>query len=898
MANTANPIPSVPHETYRLGNGLTVILVEDHRTPLVGVNLNYHAGSKNERPGRTGLAHLFEHLMFQGSQHFNDDTFKAVQDVGGAVNGATNPDRTRYWELLPAAYVERALWLEADRMGFLLPAITQERLDNQRSVVQNERRQNYDNRPYGLAWEHLLALLYPPNHPYRWPTIGTMADLAAVTLVDVREFFSTYYTPNNASLCIAGAISPPATKELVEKYFGAIPGGPEVPQLGRWVPPPPRGEVSLTLPDRVQLPRAYLAWLTVPLYDEDDAALDAFARILGQGRTSRLHRRLVYELGIAQEAVAVHTSQQLAGVFTLVLTPRPGVSLRQVEAEASAVLQQALESGPTPDELQRVAAMTTARITRSLQSVGGFDGLADAMNHYFHYLGEADRFAWDLQRTLDLTPEKVRDVARRYLGTHRAVVRVVPRAPLAAVPSPAAAAVDRTRMPGPGAARPFTLAPRQRLCLANGLQVILVERRDTPTLAAVLLAPGGAASDPPELSGLAALTAALLPEGAGGRDAHQLAEALERCGAQLEVTATADALFLAMHTLSAHARQALGLLADAAIRPALAEEELERQRTRRLVQLRQVLDSPEYLARTAARHALLGDHPYGRPPLGTPAGVRRASLAEVRQAWARTLAPAHATLVVVGDVAAAELEHLLADTFAQWSAHLTPAPSAPPAPPPPSRSVYLIDRPGAAQSVLTVALPGLPRCTPHYAALEVLNAAFGGQFVSRLNLNLREEKGFTYGARSHFEYLRSAGLFLIATAVETAVTAAAVQEIVDELENLVGPRPLTGEEVAYAARSLANGYPRAFETPSQVARALAEAALHDLPDEALEGFPHQAAAVTAAALAELAPEVIRPSAAAIVVVGDSAAVEADLTRLSLGPLVPLDPETMSATPAG
>ncbi len=896
MSILARVIPSVPYESYRLANGLAVILVEEHRAPLVGVNVNYRVGSKNERPGRTGFAHLFEHMMFQGSKHFNDDIFKALQDVGGAVNGATNPDRTRYWELLPAAYLERALWLEADRMGFLLDAMTQERLDNQRSVVQNERRQNYENRPYGLVWERMLALLYPPDHPYHWPTIGSMADIAAATLDDVREFFTSYYAPSNAALCIAGDFPSAEVKELVEKYFATLPPGPPVAAMARRVPPAGGGEVSLSMEDRVQLPRAYLAWHTVPLYDADDAALDAFARLLGQGSTSRLYRRLVYELGIAQEATAVHSGQQLAGTFTVVLTPRPGYSLEAVEGEANAVLQQALEKGPTPDELQRVAAMATARVTRAMQSVGGFDGLCDAVNHYVHYLGEPDRFRWDLQRTLDLTPECVRDAARRHLGPHRAAVRVTPRRPLAVSSSSAAAALDRSVMPGPGRPRALVLPPRRRLTLANGLQVVHVERRETPTFAAVLVARGGAASDPAELSGLAALTAAVLPEGAGGRDAGELALALERLGAHLEVAASPDALSLAVHALSAGAAGVLSLLADLATQPALAEAELERQRTRRLVQLRQLLDTPEYLARAAARRALFGDHPYGRPSFGTPASVTRAGLVDLRAAWAATLAPGNSTLVVVGGVAAAELERALEETFAGWRTASPPPPPPPEAPAPPRRTIYLLDRPAAAQSVITASLPAPPRSTPHHAALEVLNTAFGGLFVSRLNLNLREDKGYTYGARSRFEYLRGAGEFVVTAPVETSVTAAALREIAAELDALAGARPLTAEEVAYAAGSLANGYARAFETPAQVARALAEAAVHDLPDEALERFPREVMAATAAQLAELARTVIRPASAAIAVAGDRAALEADLAGLELGPLIPLDPETLTPLP--
>lgn len=888
MSNVIHSIPSVLHQTYRLANGLTVVLAPRQGAPLVGVNINYRVGSKDERPGRTGLAHLFEHLMFQGSRHFNDDYFKALQDVGGAVNGATNPDRTRYWELLPSTWLERALWLESDRMGFFLDGLTQERLDTQRAVVLNERRQNYENRPYGLAWEKLLSLLYPPHHPYHWPTIGFAADIAAATLEEAQSFFNTYYAPGNASLCLAGDFPLDEGKELVERYFGALPPGPPLAEVTRWVPAAPPREVSLTLQDRVQLPRTYWAWPTVPIYDPDDAALDALAHILGQGRTSRLYRRLVYELGIAQEAAAAHWSQQLAGTFTVVLTPRPGHTLERVEGEAQRVLEEFFASGPTAEELERVAALTASRLVRSMQSVGGFDGLSDRLNHYLHYLGEADGYRWDLQRTLTLDPESVRAVARGYLGRGRVAVRVRPRPPLIPSASPTAIAVDRTTIPGPGTRRSLSLPPHRRFTLSNGLNVIHVERPELPSVAAVLVVRSGAVADPAQLPGLAALTAAVLPEGAGERDALQVAQSLERFGAQLDVAVAPDATFVRLLTLSSHTKEALALLADVALRPRFAQEEVERQRTRRLVQLRQLLDQPDYLARVAARQALFGEHPYGRPTLGTPAGVESARLAEVVTAWVRAFAPSNATMVVVGDVAADELAEVLGDTFGPWVGE-APQAQPLPVPEPPPRAITLVDRPGAPQSVITVCLPAPPRTTPHHPALEVLNAALGGQFVSRLNLNLREDKGYTYGARSRFAYRRWAGEWVITTQVETRVTAAALREIVAELEALTGARPLSPEEVEYAANSLINGYPRSFETPSRIARAFAEVALHGLPDDTLERFPGEVTRVSAETMGALAADIVRPSVASIAVVGDRAAIEADLAALGVGAVVAVNP---------
>jgi zinc protease len=889
-----NPIPAVEHELYTLSNGLTVILAERRGAPLVGVNVNYMVGAKNEKPGRTGFAHLFEHLMFQGSRHFDDDFFKALQDVGGSVNGGTNSDRTRYWELVPSAYLERALWLESDRMGFLLEAMTQERLDNQRSVVQNERRQSYENRPYGLVGEQMAAVLYPPDHPYHWTPIGSMEDIAAASLDDVRAFFRAYYAPSNASLCLAGDFQSADAKELVEQYFGGLPPGPPVARLERWVPRL-ASEVALRIEDRVELPRTYVAWHTVPLYAADDVELDAFAQILGQGKTSRLYQRLVYELQIAQDALAVHASQQIAGTFQIVVTPRPGHRLENVEEAAFAVLREALEEGVTPAELERVQTTTTAQFVRSLQSVGGFGGLSDRLNEYFHYLTRPDMVHWDLQRTLGLTPAAVKDAARRYLGSARVVARIEPLPPLAPSTSPAALSVRREAMPGPSRAGTFSLPARQRFTLPNGLGVVLAEHHALPLLSCGLLLRGGTAADPPGRFGLVSLTATLLSEGAAGKSSREIAEALETIGAQFEVTASSDAATGGLFTLADRAPEAFAILADVVCRPDFPAEELERQRARRLVRLRQLRDDAPYLATVSMQRVLYREHPYAHPTLGVPEALQAIGRDELVAFWRRTIVPSNATLVVVGDTTRGELEELLAATLGAWGPAPPPRLELPPAPHHPRRTIYLVDRPGAAQSVVSAGLMAVPRSAPGHAAREVLSAAFGGQFVSRLNLNLREAKGFTYGARSRFTPRVAAGTFTATASVQTGVTAATVREIVLELEALAENRPLSDAEVAYAAASLANGYRRRFETTAQVARELLTAALYGLPDADLERFPDEVLAVTAEEVAGVVRDIVLPDCLALVVVGDREVVRADLEALSLGPLVELGPEGAPVT---
>jgi zinc protease len=411
-------------ETYRLSNGLSVIMARDTSVPVVAVNLWYHVGSGDERPGRTGFAHLFEHMMFQGSQNVGDDAhFRFIQEAGGTLNGSTNTDRTNYFQAVPSNFLERVLWLEADRMGFLLPAMTEAKLDNQRSVVQNERRQNYDNAPYGLASETIAAALYPAGHPYSWTTIGSLADLNAASMADVQDFFRTYYAPNNASLAIVGDFDRAAARALVERYFGGIPAGPPIER-----PRPARvtleSEKRLVLEDRVQIPRLYLTWPTVPLFEEGDADLDVLAIVLASGRSSRLYRRLVLEDQLAQFVNASQGSRPLAGQFSITVQTRPGTELGRIARIVDEEIAKLVSSPPTDREIQRALnSLESSMIQRMQTNLGR----ADQLNSYLTFTGDPGYLERDFARYTRVTPTSVRAAAQRFLGPNRVVLSVVPR---------------------------------------------------------------------------------------------------------------------------------------------------------------------------------------------------------------------------------------------------------------------------------------------------------------------------------------------------------------------------------------------------------------------------------------------------------------------------------------
>ncbi|MDZ7289307.1 MAG: insulinase family protein [candidate division KSB1 bacterium] len=419
---------NVQYQKYNLPNGLEVILYEDHSTPIVAVNIWYHVGSGREQPGKSGFAHLFEHMMFQGSKHVGDDQhFKLIQEAGGTLNGSTNTDRTNYWEVAPSNFLEMLLWLESDRMGFLLDAMTQEKLNNQRDVVKNERRQNYENRPYGLAGKIIMENLFPPDHPYHWQTIGTQEDLSNASMEDVKEFFRRWYGPNNASLCIGGDFDPAQARRWVEKYFGDLPRGPEVARFTVWMPEIFQ-EKRLLMEDRVQLPRLYMAWITPPAFAKDDAELALLAEVLAGGKNSRLYRTLVYDKKIAQEVNAFQGAREMASIFQIMTTAKPGFALPVIESAILDELERVRSEGVTQRELERAQNQREAQFIYALQSVGGFGGVTDQLNAYNILRGDPGYFNENLLRYKSISTDDLKRVARRYLLLdQRVVLSVVPK---------------------------------------------------------------------------------------------------------------------------------------------------------------------------------------------------------------------------------------------------------------------------------------------------------------------------------------------------------------------------------------------------------------------------------------------------------------------------------------
>lgn len=909
----ASAPPRIPHiafEKYRLPNGLEVILHEDHSTPIVGVNLWYHVGSKNEHPGRTGFAHLFEHMMFQGSKHYDRDYFGPLQEAGGRLNGSTNQDRTNYWETVPSNYLELALWMESDRMGFLLPAMTQEKFENQRDVVKNERRQSYENRPYGLAYETLLAALFPPDHPYSWPTIGSMADLDAATREDVARFFRQYYHPGNASLCIAGDFDPAEAKRLVAKYFGPIPAGPPVHKVAPR-PATLAGDRRIRMTDRVGLARLYLVWPTVAMFTEDEPALEILADVLSGGKTARLDKSLVRTKQIAQHVQAFQNSQEIAGAMMIVATARPGHTVAELESAIVEEIQRLQQEPPSPEEVERAVNRFEAQLVRSLESVSDFGGRADRLNMYNVFAGDPGYLEKDFPRYLKVTPAAVQRAAQKYLAGPRVVLEVVPGKETSIIPDPRAEAAKvrqelarsvsepplprepvlaedpaRTSLPKPGPTPRFALPPIHRGKLANGLEVLVVENHELPTVNLNLVFRVGRSYDPPDKLGLAGLLAAVWDEGTTHRTAEQIADELGGIGATLSIATDWDATAARLFTLKRHLAKALDVYADVLQNPTFPEAELARERNIALGRLLQVRDEPDALALLAVGASLYGqDHPYGYPQYGTPATLKAITRQDLAEFYRTRVVPEQASLIAVGDVTLAELLPVLDKALGQWRSESPPAPD-PVLPRPPMAKgprLILVDKPGAAQSVIAATLIGTERNSPDYHAVVVMNSIFGGQFSSRLNMNLRESKGYTYGARSWFDWrIRQPGPFQAVASVQTAVTAPAVVEFLKEFQGMIGAKPLTPEELEFSKAYLTRGYPAGFETPAQLASHLEVLVEHRLPDDYFNTFIPKIAAVDGADVLRVARQRLALDQLTIIVVGDRSKIEKDLRNLPEG----------------
>ena len=891
-------VPRLAFDTFTLPNGLLVILSQDKRVPLVAVNLWYHVGPANEEPGRTGFAHLFEHLMFQGSKHTPPDSHFQMLEAAGAtdINGTTDYDRTNYFETVPANQLELALWIESDRMGYLLDTVDRGALANQQDVVRNERRQSVENVPYGVAEEEIVHMLYPKGHPYYGYVIGSHEDIQAARLEDVKQFFKRYYAPNNASLAIVGDFDPAQARTLVQKYFGTLKRGADVPPLVNNTPKI-TSERRATFPDRIELPRLYMAWLTSPFYKPGDADADIASIILGGGRSSRLYKKLVYEQQIAQDVSAVQQSLILGSQFQITVTARPGHTPEELERALETELQALRTTPADAREIERARNTIETRIITGLEGLGGFGGVADRLNSYNHYLKNPDYLQQDIARYRAVTPASVLAFAKEQLTPNsRVVVHVVKGTPnLSSPPTPpmpqakpgeGAESVNvdeawRKDPPAPPSARTYMQVPTpESFTLPNGLTVMLAQRRGLPVVAANLVIRTGSDSNPADAPGLANFVAGMLDQGTATRSAPQIADDVAQLGATLSTTSSMDASTISTRSLKKNFAAALDLVADVAQHPSFPPAELERQRAARLSRLVQERESPPALTSKIVANVLYGDsHPYGFTELGTEASLKAMTPERLRAFWQQNFVPNNAALVVAGDISLNELRPLAEKAFGSW-ARGTPARPALTAPTPATSKVVIVDRPGAPQTQLRVAMIGAARSAPDFRPAQVMNTALGGLFSSRINMNLREKNGYTYGAQSQFTFRKAPGPFQVASGVRTDVTGAAAGEMINELKGMAAAA-MPADELKRAKDSLAYSLPGAFETSADTAASLANIYTYDLGLNYYATYAESVYAVTPEQALAAAKKYLVPERFVVVAVGDRAKIEADLKKLNL-----------------
>ncbi|MEI7898786.1 MAG: pitrilysin family protein [bacterium] len=884
----------IPYTRFVLDNGLTLLVHEDHKAPIVAVNIWYHVGSKNEKPGKTGFAHLFEHLMFNGSEHFDDDFFKATEKVGATdMNGTTSEDRTNYFENAPKEALDYLLWLESDRMGHMLGAISQAKLDEQRGVVQNEKRQ-HENQPYAIAQQLITKSTWPAGHPYSWTVIGSMEDLNAASLEDVQEWFKAYYGAANATLVVAGDVTPQEVLEKVKKNFGNVPPGPPVARHTAWIAKR-SGTQRQRAEDRVPQARLYKSW-NIPNYGTTEGnILELVGSVLSSGKTSRLYKRLVYDDQTATDVHAYADLSEIAGQFMICATAKPGADLAQVERAIDEELRRFLKEGPTARELQRVKTQVAADFIRSVERIGGFGGKSDLLAANRVFLDSPDYYKIRLQEVREASARQLRDTAKAWLSDGQYVLEIHPFPILTRSP----ADVDRTTLPVPEIKPEPRFPALQRATLSNGLKVVLAERPSIPTVQFHLLLDAGFAADLSALPGTAKLAMDMLTEGTRKRTSLEISDELALLGADLGAGCSLDTATVSLNTLLSTLDAALDLYADVILNPSFPEADFQRLQKQRLAGIQREKAEPATLALRVFPQLLYGpQHAYGNPftGSGTEASVAQLTPADMRRFHAAWFKPNNATLVVVGDTTLAAVTPKLERLFNAWKPGGVPQKNIAPVAPRKASSVFIIDRPGSVQSVIYVGNLAPPKANPDEIAIELTTKILGGDFTSRINMNLREGKHWTYGARSSIAAARGQRPFVTMVPVQGDKTKETLQELDGELRGILGARPVTGDEFARVVTSQTLKLPGLWETQGSVAGALAEIVCFGLPDDTWQTYPDKIRALKRDDLAAAAQTVVQPDQLVWVVVGDRAKIEAGVRELNFGEVRFLDADGQPVTP--
>jgi predicted Zn-dependent peptidase len=899
---------SIPYSTFTLPNGLRVVVHEDHKAPVVAVSVWYHVGSKDEPGGRTGFAHLFEHLMFGGSEHSDTSWFQPMQAIGATdMNGTTNFDRTNYFETVPKAALDRTLFLESDRMGHLLAAVTQKKLDIQRGVVQNEKRGN-DNQPGGLLRYSIQQTLFPAGNPYHHTVIGSMTDLDKASLDNVKDWFRSHYGPNNAVLVLAGDITAAEAKPLVEKYFGDIPSGPKSTPAAATVPTL-KAPVTKLFHDEVANTTIARMWVVPGITAKDTPALDMAASVLGGLASSRLDNELVRDKKTAVSVSAYLNSFERVGEFTVQATVKPGGDPALVGRQLDAIIAEFIKNGPTAEELKRAKTDDVSDTIKGLESVGGFGGKAVTLASGAVYANDPGFYKKELAETAALTPAQVQAAAKKWLSRPVFAYTLAPGkrdpyeesklaadtagsgagAKVTAAPKSAATSttggVDRSTLPPVGQIADLDFPDVEHAKLSNGIPVLFAHRSAVPVVRVAIDFNAGNASDPKNALGTQAFMLGMLDEGTDKYTSVEIAEAQENLGATISASPSMDRSGVYLSALTPNLAPSLDLMADIVRNPAFAPAEVDRVRAQQLAAIAAETKQPVGLALRTLPPIIYGkDHPYGVPfsGRGDPAAVAKltpADLEAFHNAWLR---PDNATIFVVGDTTLAEVMPLLESSFGDWKATgAAPAKNFTVPTVPQASRILLLDRPNTPQSLIFAGEVMPVKGTDDLTALLQANEVLGGAFLSRLNADLRETKHWSYGVAGFISRVQNRVPYLIYAPVQTDQTGPSIAAMRSDMADFLGGKGVTAEELTRTIDGSIRELPGSFETADAVMGGMESNVLYKRPDNYYETLASHYRSLTAPELDAAAKAAIDPSKLTWVVIGDAAKVKPQLEKLGI-----------------
>ena len=883
----AQKLPKIEFEKYTLKNGLQVILSVNKKLPAVNVNLWYHVGSKNENPGKTGFAHLFEHMMFQGSKHVVGEYLQLAEQAGanlrtGGVNGTTSEDRTNYFETVPTGSLEYALWLESDRMGFLTDALTQEKLSNQQDVVKNEKRQG-DNSPYSMVQYLIADNLYPAGHPYAHTVIGSMDDLTAASQDDVKEFFKTWYAPNNCTLTLSGDFDPEQAKALIQKYFGPLPSGDALSRPGINIPALGRTK-QVFAKDRVPQGRLYLVYPVPQMFSPEEAPLDVAAEILGQGQTSCLYKKLVRELELASDVRVSNSTSEISGEFQIVITARPGKSLDEIRKVVDGEIVVFNKTGATREELERSKARSEMHFLSGLERIGGFGGIADRLGQYNTFLGNPDYFQQDYDRYQQVTATEILSSFDRWIAhANRLEIYITPET----AGRPDAQEFDRTVVPSTAATVMFHGPKVSKKTLSNGLEIVVSERHELPIVNANLIIKSENLLETMDKAGESSMTAGMMDKGTRKRTTLEIREQVEKLGSSIGVSGGKTGANATLTSLKKHLDATFDIFSDVILNPTFPADEMEREKKQTIDRLARQKSRPESVASELFNKLLFGaTHPLGIS--STETSVKNLTVQDLVSNYKTYWVPNNAILAFVGDITLDEATKLAEKYLGVWKTGNVPTRKMPEYQQPSNHTIYLVDRQAAPQSQIRIGSVAPDRYTKDYYPLLVMNTLMGGGFASRLNLNLREDKGYTYGAFSAVNYGRDYGSWAASAGVQTKFTKESLVEFKKEISGMSGSRPVTNDELDGVKKNLTRGYVQNFESVGMVLGQIAPLLTYELPVDEIDNYIPSVEKQTPSSVTGMAKKYIDFDHAITVVVGDLSKIEEPIRALGWGKVVVVD----------